>query len=387
MMTFFRCLIYAALFAPCFLIQAATQPSPVTQLEGGQHHMCAVLEDASLYCWGRLDWMGVGENEGVWIPTKIEGLENVAEVRSGLEFLCARKHDGTVWCVGTGKQGQLGDGVGANSTTPVQVSGLNNVLGIATGYAHACALLADGTVQCWGHARGIGIDTVSNALVPVKVEGLTNIIAIAAAKGETWGGQSATCALDPTGQVFCWGENRDGALGTGDKDSSYVPILSSTIPGATRIYGGGQHFCVITKTGEVPCWGANYDGQLGDGTRETRLRSVSVQGLGDKVITLALGDAFTCALENSGNVVCWGNNGAAQLGRGYSTVLRSDPGNLLVPEPVVDLSGVSVLGAGGGTTCAYSDVSYCWGENDYGSIGNGTASMLEVQLTPNPVSW
>jgi hypothetical protein len=71
----------------------------------------------------------------------------------------------------------------------------------------------------------------------------------------------------------------------------------------------------------------------------------------------------------------------------YATVLRSDPGNPLEPEVVVDLSGVSVLGAGGGTACAYSTTSYCWGENDYGSIGNGTASMLEVQLSPTPVSW
>jgi alpha-tubulin suppressor-like RCC1 family protein len=378
----------------CFLvfvtfgfITALAQPSRVLQLEGGQYHMCAVLEDASLYCWGRLDWMGVGESEGAWTPAKIEGLEDVAEVRSGFEFLCALKNDGTVWCVGTGSQGQLGDGNSSNSTTPVQVSGVNNAVRIATGYAHACALLSDGTVQCWGHARGLGIDTVSNSPVAVKVEGLSNIIDIAAVKGETWGGQSATCALHTSGQAFCWGENRDGALGTDDKDNSFVPVASTNVPGATHIYGGGQHFCVLAETSEIHCWGANHDGQLGDGTRETRLTAVRVQGLSGTIMTLALGDGFSCALSEAGDVSCWGNNGAAQLGRGYRNVLRSDPGNPLVPEAVVELGGVSVLGTGSKTTCAYNGATYCWGANDYGSLGNGAATTQEFQLTPNPVSW
>jgi alpha-tubulin suppressor-like RCC1 family protein len=383
----FRFVIYSVLSATFLLMNAVAQPSPVMQLEGGQHHMCAVLEDAALYCWGRLDWMGVGNHEGVWTPTRIDALENVAEVRSGFEFLCVRKNDGSVWCVGTGNQGQLGDGNSSNSTTPVQVSGVNNAVRIVTGYAHACALLSDGTVQCWGHARGLEIDTVSNSPVPVKVEGLSNIIDIAAVKGETWGGQSATCALETSGQVFCWGENRDGALGTDDKDNSFVPIASTNLPGAMHIYGGGQHFCVLTETNEIKCWGANYDGQLGEGSRETHLTAVSVQRLSDTTTTLVLGDSFSCALSKTGVVSCWGNNAAAQLGRGYRTVLRSDPGNPLVPEAVVELSGVRVLGAGGKTTCAYNGASYCWGANDYGSLGNGTATTQEFQLTPNPVRW
>jgi alpha-tubulin suppressor-like RCC1 family protein len=196
------------------------------------------------------------------------------------------------------------------------------------------------------------------------------------------------------GNSYCWGENREGALGTGDVDSSRTPIATVAIPNATRIYGNGQHFCVMTDAGEVMCWGANYDGQLGNGRNgETKIGAATVQGLGT-ITALALGDNFTCALDSEGNVSCWGNNAAAQLGRGYRNVLRSDPGNPLVPEPVVDVSGVKLLGvkllsAGGRTTCGANKdgITYCWGADDYGKIGNGTASTQEFQLTPTPVSW
>jgi alpha-tubulin suppressor-like RCC1 family protein len=381
-------------FVTCLMISLAGanalgQASPVVQLDGGLNYMCAVLEDGSLYCWGRLDWMGVGDFEGVWQPTLISGLDNIVEVSSGSEFMCGRKRDGTVWCLGDGANGRLGNGSDDDSTTPVQVVGINTAVRVISGAYHACALLTDGTVQCWGKGGELGVSNFANALSPVEVEGLTDITDIAIAKAESWGGGSSSCALARSGQLYCWGENREGALGTDDGNSSRTPIATLSIPNATRIYGNGQHFCAMTAGGAVTCWGANYDGQLGNGRKgETKIGPTVVPGF-NTVTALALSNDFTCALDSAGGVSCWGKNNVGQLGRGYRNVMSSDPGDPLGPEAVVDVSSVTVLGVGGGTACAVSGdgATYCWGANNEGNLGNGTASSQDVALKPTPVHW
>ena len=72
----------------------------------------------------------------------------------------------------------------------------------------------------------------------------------------------------------------------------------------------------------MKCWGLNNKGQLGDGTTSDRSTPVAVSGLTD-VAQIALGDAYTCALLNSGDVECWGWNNFGQLGDGSTTDSKS----------------------------------------------------------------
>jgi alpha-tubulin suppressor-like RCC1 family protein len=373
----------------CLGVMTLGQEPEVVQLDGGQNYMCAVVKDGSLYCWGRLDWLGVGGSEGVWQPTHITGLDNVAEVSSGSEFMCVRKKDGTVWCLGDGANGRLGNGSETGSTMPVQVASLSAAVRVEAGVYHACALQQDGNVYCWGKGGELGVKSFANALTPVHLDGLADIVDIAIANAENWASGSSSCVLARGGQISCWGENREGAFGRADVAASRTPIPTLTIPNATNIYGNGQHLCATTTKGEVSCWGANYDGQLGNRRKgETKIAPAVVLGL-STVTALALGNDFTCALEGAGSVSCWGKNHSAQLGRGYRNVVSSDPGNPLEPEAVPDLAGVKLIGIGGATVCALNGdgQTYCWGANNAGNIGNGTADSEEDQLTPTPVRW
>ncbi|MCC7534872.1 MAG: hypothetical protein IT379_01590 [Deltaproteobacteria bacterium] len=78
--------------------------------------------------------------------------------------------------------------------------------------------------------------------------------------------------------------------------------------------GMGQFFsCALRARGTVVCWGANDWGQLGDGTLLDRSSPDEVPGVSDAV-ELAVGGAHACARLDSGLVQCWGANvrGAGQ---------------------------------------------------------------------------
>ncbi|MNR32161.1 Regulator of chromosome condensation (RCC1) repeat protein [compost metagenome] len=53
------------------------------------------------------------------------------------------------------------------------------------------------------------------------------------------------------------------------------------------------------------CWGENGAGQLGDGSTTQRNTPVAVPGLNDAT-SLAVGYGFSCALKADGSAACWG---------------------------------------------------------------------------------
>lgn len=74
-----------------------------------------------------------------------------------------------------------------------------------------------------------------------------------------------------------------------------------------------------------------------------------------------------CALKPDGSVACWGDNQYGQLGDGSLVTSAT-------PVTVPGLTGLLALSAGGGHTCALKadrTVS-CWGQNVRGGLGDGT---------------
>jgi alpha-tubulin suppressor-like RCC1 family protein len=145
--------------------------------------------------------------------------------------------------------------------------------------------------------------------------------------------------------------------------------IASVLAKAVQVSTGDRHACAVTAEGGVKCWGGNGYGQLGDGTTTDRLTPVDVQGLGTKVVALSSGSSKTCAVTSSGGVKCWGCNQAGQLGDGTTT-------NRLTPVDVAGLtSGVVSVTAGNDHACAVTTSGgvKCWGGNQEGDLGDGTA--------------
>jgi len=193
-------------------------------------------------------------------------------------------------------------------------------------------------------------------------------------------GNGHSCAVTADGGVKCWGDNSHGQLGDGTTSTRPTPVdVVGLAQGAVAVEAGWDSSCALLDSGEVKCWGDNSQGQLGDGTTTDRLTPVSVIGLTESARSLAMGWYHSCVVTVGGVVKCWGSNGDGQLGDGSRT-------GSYAPVSVVGLSGgVSRVTAGGNHTCALtsSEIVLCWGNNWAGQIGDGTT--LD-RLTPVTVS-
>jgi alpha-tubulin suppressor-like RCC1 family protein len=148
-------------------------------------------------------------------------------------------------------------------------------------------------------------------------------------------------------------------------------------PSVSAIAVGYLHTCALLNNGAVKCWGDNGNGQLGDGTKTGRHSAVPVAGLPGGIRTLVAGGAHTCALLTAGGLACWGDNEYGQLGDGVVTA--NEP-----PKIVSGLSHVSGVAPGAIHTCAIVTGGVeCWGDNRYGQLGDGTTTN---RLTPVPVA-
>ena len=98
---------------------------------------------------------------------------------------------------------------------------------------------------------------------------------------------------------------------------------------------GEKHNCAILENGELKCWGRNYSGKLGTGNN-TDLNAPSAPiNLGGKAVAISLGTSHSCALLEGGDVKCWGDNTAGQLGTGNTTDLNT-------PSAPIKLGGKAV---------------------------------------------
>ena len=95
---------------------------------------------------------------------------------------------------------------------------------------------------------------------------------------------------------------------------------------------------------------------------------------GGKAHAITAGIAHTCAITPEGGVQCWGNNDYGQLGDGTNKGSN-------VPVNVLGIGGGKTITAGGNHTCvlAGSDV-WCWGENSQGQLGDGTTTNRNIPV-------
>lgn len=98
------------------------------------------------------------------------------------------------------------------------------------------------------------------------------------------------------------------------------------------------------------------------------------------VVAVSAGSAHTCALYQSGRVACWGDNGVGQAGGPPTRDAGSDPHWVALPARARQVV------AGFFVTCALDDPGqiWCWGVFEAGTIRSGGAVAGSTALPDTP---
>jgi alpha-tubulin suppressor-like RCC1 family protein len=243
---------------------------------------CAVSGDArTLSCWGGVSHgqlgNGVVDTGGyaALAPVGVEpdGLEPLVGVRSvaaGVSHTCAvAGADGDTWlyCWGANEHGQLGV-TGLDRGRATRVMAIEPTALVALGSVHTCVAEAAG-VRCFGGNHEHQIDALStqDVLEPLREDLPGRASALAA-------GASHSCAV-VGGQVWCWGEGGSGQTGRPPEQlearapHTVVDAAGTALTGMQLVAAGNDFSCATDATGQVRCWGSDRAGQLGDGERAT----------------------------------------------------------------------------------------------------------------------
>ncbi len=318
---------------------------PVTAIATGPNHSLAVTSTGQLYAFGlnRYGQLGdanaVGSTSANPTPTLVTlpgATGPVTTVATGLNHSLALTATGQLYAFGDNRYGQLGsandNGIAAANPTPTLVTlpgATGAVTEISAGGAHSLALTATGQLYAFGDNRYGQLGTTANngnedanpTPTLVTLPGATGAVT------EISAGASHSLALTATGQLYAFGLNTDGQLGTtannGNEDANPTPTLV-TLSGATgavtEISAGASHSLALTSTGQLYAFGLNTDGQLGttanNGNEDANPTPtlVTLSGATGAVTEISAGASHSLALTSTGQLYAFGLNTDGQLG-------------------------------------------------------------------------
>jgi alpha-tubulin suppressor-like RCC1 family protein len=384
--------IAGALFARPTLSAASTSPqidagslASVTSLtsDPSTGTTCALLSTGKVDCWGNNPYgeLGNGTTTNSDVPVAAKGITNAKAVTDDFDgdTFCAVLSTDHVDCWGYNGYGELGDGNTTTSDVPVAVRNVTTATSIVGGINGFCVVLSNSHLDCWGYNGygELGDGGTTSSDVPVAVHLITNASKVVS-------GYYAFCAVLATASVDCWGYNGYGQLGNGNTSDSDVPVAVVGMTNAKLLTSDPQSgtTCALLSTGRVDCWGADSDGELGNGSLGSSDVPVAALGITNaKALTDDFdGDTF-CAVLSTGAVDCWGENNYGELGNGN---LRT----YTIPVAVRSVTTASSIVGGDYGFCVVlsNDHLDCWGYNSYGDLGDGGTTSSDVPVAVHVIT-
>ena len=435
-------------------------PTPVSSITGtavsistSSSATCALLDNNSVTCWGAnsVGQIGNGTTSSGTIPDYTSSFATnqiKLMLDGGRDVSCSLVDNGSIYCWGRNNDGQIGDGTTAHATTPTWVdtsykflttrmkdvisasscsvspalpTGLGidsstcTISGTPTSAVDNRTYTVIATIDGISFQTSVWLSTAYKQLtssidgselhVGAAMEEITFESESFASSDSLSLGMQRTCAIIDNGSMKCWGNYANGGLGNGlGSGSDYVGDSANEMGDNLPVtnLGTGRtatllassidltHSCAILDNGSVKCWGDNFYGQLGIGNTNTigddinemgdNLTAVDL-GSGRTAIDLGLGMYSSCAVLDNGSVKCWGANTYGQLGIGNTNTIGDDINEMGDNLTAVDLGTgrtATQIASGRAHVCVILDngAVKCWGTNGHGNLGIGNTTTI-----------
>jgi alpha-tubulin suppressor-like RCC1 family protein len=300
---------------------------------------------------------------------------------SGGDTFSTAISNGQLFTWGRNVEGELGLGFTSTQVlTPIAVSSnplLTNVATVWAGFVTTFAVDPSGQLWAWGDDTNAETGTGSGSSSPVPVSGPSNVVSVGAA-------HTHTIVVTSDGTVWGWGQS--AGLGAGDNSFTQVsPAVLQTPPHVVKVAAGMSRSLILTSDGTL--YGAGNNLALGIPAVTfvpTFTQVPNLPTIVDMSMSGSAGSAFSLFIDSTQHVWAVGANSFGQLGSG--TV--GDPLSSRTPLEVPGIDSVIQVAAGGGHALALKSdgTLWAWGENDSGQLGIGstiaTATPTQVSFPP-----
>jgi alpha-tubulin suppressor-like RCC1 family protein len=335
----------------------------------------------------------------------------VVQTAAGARFTLALSASDQLYAFGSNRYGQLGvaSGSGAPGANPAPMpltlpGAVGRVAALAAGVTHSLVLTSTGELYTFGENQfgqlgrtaNSGTENANRVPERISLPGASGqVVQIAA-------GAEQSLALTSTGQLYVFGGNRYGELGSAANAGTPIPNPTPTpvaLPGASgqvvQIAAGVEQSLALTSTGQLYAFGGNRYGELGRAANvETPVPNptpapVSLPASAGPVKSIAAGAFHSLALTASGLIYAFGRNTDGQLGSASGAggeAANATPLAVSLPGangPAVGLAA----GAAHSLAITASGELYSFGSNLDGQLGRAASSgTASANPTPAPVA-
>ncbi|CAG9330213.1 unnamed protein product [Blepharisma stoltei] len=276
------------------LLQIPIRIKPI-QISCGREHCAFVTDSNEIYTWGNGEWgaLGLGLTQSQNFPTKVNlsndfyidkiscgGWHTIAigRTKTGHSFLMV---------TGRGNEGQLGNGRSSRELSFTRVEISNNIKEVSCGINHSAVIGEFGNIYMTGDNRfgQLGLGHKRSCYTFQRIESLEMANKVAC------GHHSAAICR---GKLYVWG--------TGTFGEYLEPNILNCSENIVDITLGECSGAAITENGNLWTWGSNNHGELG--TRNLDNHSYLTQVNVDSEIKIFLmGSSFLAIISKKNNKI------------------------------------------------------------------------------------